>query len=200
MRIFNYNPGILNLNKYYQDIESADQVDGIFVNILLDNNLDLQVFLPDLNQKINLVEFLDMFRTSKKTIILNLLLGYELLSDQNALSITNYNNIFVQKIVQLLNNYNNNFYLCSINTPTLYFLKINPLPYKIGTIITRADLGFIDVDFYIFSEYFINIEFITSLISRNKEIMIFPDASGIIRDLPNNIKSTVDYIIQNPTS
>jgi len=198
MKIFNYNPGILDLNKYYTDIINAPQVDGIFANIILDGNLELNLFLPDFNRRIPLTEFLDTFRNYNKPIILNMLLGYQLLTDQTSLTIAQYNSVFVQKTVQLLGRYPNTFQLCAISTSTLYFLKQNPLPYKVGTIITRADLGFVDVDFYIFSEYFINVEFISSLLIRNKEVMIFPDATDVYNQLPENIRNQLTYIVTTP--
>lgn len=195
MRIFDYNPGILDLDRYYNDIENDERVNGIFINVLLDTNLDLKVYLPDTNTYLDFKDFLDKFRNSKKIIILNLLLGYQLLNDKTAFDIANFNRIFVEQVTNLIGNYQNTFYIATISTSTLYFLKLRPLQYKIGTIITRADLGFIDVDFYIFSEYFINIEFINTLLARNKMVMIFPDTSNNTLNLPDNIKNNIDYIV-----
>lgn len=199
MRIFNYNPAIMDLNNYYQSIESNNTVKGVFINVVLNESFDLEVFFPDINVHMPLTEFLNQFKNSKKLIIMNMLLVYQLVTDKTSLEISNYNNVFVQKLIQVISKYPNEFYLCSISTSILYFLKINPLPYKIGTIITRADLGFIDVDFYVFSEYFINIEFINSLLDRNKEVMVFPDNSDLINNLPDDIKNRIDYIIQTPS-
>ena len=198
MRIFNYNPGFLDLDRYYQSIMNSNTIDGVFFNVLLDPDFNLKVFLPDLNQRIDLNIVLDKFRTSKKVIMLNILLSYQLLNDQTAKNIANFNNIFIQKLLALLNKYPNTFYITSISTSTTFFLKSNPNPYKIGTIVTRADFGFVDVDFYAFSEYFINIEFINELLGRNKEIFIFPDSSGLINQLPQDIKYKLNYIITTP--
>ena len=130
--------------------------------------------------------------------MLNILLSYQLLNDQTAKNIANFNNIFIQKLLALLNRYPNTFYIASISTSTTFFLKSNPNPYKVGTIVTRADFGFVDVDFYVFSEYFINIEFINELLGRNKEIFIFPDSSSLINQLPQDMKNKLNYIITTP--
>ncbi|MDD6879479.1 MAG: hypothetical protein PUD59_04560 [bacterium] len=196
MRFFNYNPTIMNLDDYYNQIENNPNINGVFINVELDKNFDLQVFLPNIYSTIPLEEFLDKFKTSKKQIIINMILAYTLLTDQTSEQIASYNNVFVKKILQLISRYPNKFYLSSISTSTLYFLKLNPIPYPIGTIITRSDLGFIDVDFYVFSQYFINIDFIGGLLSRGKTVMIFPNDSELYKDLPDNIKNNVDYIIE----
>lgn len=196
MRIFNYNPSIMNLDNYYNIIENNKEIEGIFINVELDKKFDLQVFLPNTNKTIPFDEFLQKFKQSKKIIIINMILAYTLLTDQTSQEIASYNDIFVKKILLTLSKYQNKFYIASISTSTLYFLKLNPIPYPIGTIITRADLGFIDVDFYVFSQYFINIDFISNLISRNKTVMIFPNDSELYKELPNDIKDKVDYIIE----
>ena len=198
MRIFNYNPGILDLDRYYESIINSKTVDGVFFNVLLDPDLNLKVYLPELNERIDLTVVLDKFRNSNKTIMLNILLAYQLLNDQTAKNIANFNNIFVQKLIALLSRYPNTFYLASISTSTTFYLQSNPNPYRKGTIVTRADLGFVDVDFYVFSEYFINIEFMRELLDRRKEIFIFPDSSGLINQLPQEMKDRINYIITTP--
>ena len=198
MRIFNYNPAILNLVRYYESIMNSDTVDGIFFNVLLDPDLTLKVYLPDLNQRIDLFVVLDKFRNSNKTIMLNILLAYQLLNDQSAKNIANFNNIFVQKLLALISRYPNTFYLASISTSTTFFLQSNPNLYRKGTIVTRADLGFVDVDFYVFSEYFINIEFIKELLDRGKDIFVFPDSSGLLNQLPPDMRNRLNYIITTP--
>lgn len=198
MRIFNYNPGILDLDRYYESIMNSKTVDGVFFNVLLDTDLNLKVYLPELNERIDLIVVLDKFRNSNKTIMLNILLAYQLLNDQTAQNIANFNNIFVQKLLTLLTRYPNTLYIASISTSTTFFLQQNPSPHKIGTIVTRADLGFVDVDFYVFSEYFINIEFINELLTRNKEVFVFPDSSGLINQLPQDMRNQLNYIITTP--
>lgn len=196
MKYYNYNPGILDLNNYYKEIEKDNNIIGIFINLILNEDFELKVYLPSTNTMIDFNLFLDTFKNTSKKIIINILLGYKLINDKNSYDIANYNKVFVEKVIQTLGRYPNNFYLSSISTSTLYFLKLNPIPYKIGTIITRSDLGFIDVDFYIFSNYFINLEFIKSLIELNKMIMVFPNEKEDI-NLPLDIKNKIIYILES---
>lgn len=200
MQIFNYNPAILDLDSYFNSIMEAPQIDGIFINVILNVEFDLKVYLPDINSSIDFNEFLDKFKNSNKIIIINMLLGYQLLTDASALDIANFNRVFVDKVYQTIGKYPNTFYLSAISTSTLYFLRQKPKIYKIGTIITRADLGFVDVDFYIFSQYFINVDFMNELLKRNKQIMAFTSTTNYISQLPENIRNQLSYIIQTPSS
>ena len=198
MKIFNYNPQIQNLDNYILSIQNAKEVSGVFINVILDTNFKLNLYIPNTNEFIPLEEFLEKFKNTNKTVIINMLLAYQLVTDQTSFEIANFNRTFVKQIKNLISNYPNTFYLSSINTSTLFFLNTKPNPYKVGTIITRADLTFIDVDFYVFSEYFININYINSLLNQKKEIFIFPDNSNLASQLPSEIRSQLNYIIQTP--
>lgn len=198
MKIFNYDPQIQNLDQYADNIKNSPNISGIFINVIFNTEFDLNVYLPDINTFIPLEEFLNKFRDSDKTIIINMLLAYQLVSDQNSLEIANYNRNFVDQTTKLISKYPNVFYLASINTSTLFFLRSQPHLYKIGTVVTRADLGFIDVDFYVFSEYFINVEYLETLLNMKKEIFVFPDSSDLVAQLPDNIKNRLNYIVQRP--
>ena len=198
MKIFNYNPQIQNLDNYILSIQNAKEVSGVFINVILDTNFKLNLYIPNTNEFIPLEEFLEKFKNTNKTVIINMLLAYQLVTDQTSFEIANFNRTFVNQLKNLISNYPNTFYLSSINTSTLFFLNTKPNPYKVGTIITRADLTFIDVDFYVFSEYFINIDYINSLLNQKKEIFIFPDNSNLASQLPSEIRSQLNYIIQTP--
>lgn len=198
MRIFNYNPQIQNLDQYILSIQNAPEVSGVFINVILDTEFRLNLYIPDTNQYILLEEFLEKFKSTNKIVIMNMLLAYQLVTDQTAFEIANFNRTFVNSLKNLISRYPNTFYLSSINTSTLFFLNTESNPYKVGTVITRADLGFIDVDFYIFSEYFINIEFINSLLNQNKEVMVFPDSSNLVSQLPQEMRNKLDFIVQTP--
>lgn len=196
MKYYNYNPQVRNIKNYYQEIENDKNIDGIFVNLVLNREFELLIYMPGINTRIPIYDFLETFKNTKKTIVINMLLEYQLLNDKTSNDIADYNKIFVEKVLRTLEKYNNNFYLCTISTATLYFLKINPIPYKIGTILTKADLGFIDVDFYIFSEYFINISFINELIKNGKTIMIFPNQNKKL-ELPQETNKDIIYILES---
>jgi len=198
MRIFNYNPQIQNLDQYILSIKNTPEVSGVFINVILDTNFRLNLYIPDTNQFIPLEEFLEKFKDSNKIVIMNMLLAYQLVTDQTAFEIANFNRGFVEQLKNLIGRYPNTFYLSSINTSTLFFLNTESNPYKVGTVVTRADLTFIDVDFYIFSEYFINIDYISSLLNNNKEVMIFPDSSNLVSQLPPDLRNKLDYIVQTP--
>ena len=198
MKIFNYNPQIQNLDQYILSIQNSPEVSGIFINVILDTDFKLNLYIPNTNQFIPLEEFLEKFKNTNKIVIMNMLLAYQLVTDQTAFEIANFNRNFVNQLQNLISKYPNTFYLSSINTSTLFFLNTESNPYKVGTVVTRADLTFIDVDFYIFSEYFINIEFINSLLNQNKEIFVFPDNSNLISQLPPDMRNKLNYIVQTP--
>ena len=198
MKIFNYNPQIQNLDQYILSIQNSPEVSGIFINVVLDTNFRLNLYIPDTNQYIPLEDFLEKFKNTNKIVIMNMLLTYQLVTDQTAFEIANFNRTFVNQLQNLISKYPNTFYLSSINTSTLFFLNTESNPYKVGTVVTRSDLTFIDVDFYIFSEYFINIEFINSLLNQNKEIFVFPDNSNLISQLPPDMRNKINFIVQTP--
>ena len=197
MRIFNYNPAVTDLDKYYNQIENSKEISGILINVEINKDATVDVYMPYSGMKIPVQEFLEKFKPSKKIIIFNTFLKDQELSVKSSLQVANYNNEFISKIEAILEGYPNKFYILTTNTSILYFLKIKALPYKIGTLVTSQDLGFIDVDFYVFNEYFANTKFIESLLKNKKEVMIIPDTTDFIKELPNNIKKELDYIVQS---
>ena len=199
MRIFNYDPSVTDLNEYYKKIENAKEISGILINVEINKDATVDVYMPESRASFPVEVFLNIFKPSKKIIIFNTLLKDEELSVKTSLQIANYNDEFISKIESILEEYPNKFYILSTNTSVLYFLKIKNLPYKIGTLISGKDLGFVDVDFYVFNESFAELGFITSLLNDNKDVMLIPDKSDFIKTLPQNIKNKLDYIVDSTT-
>ena len=199
MRIFNYDPAITNLDEYYKKIENAKEISGILINVEINKDATVNVYMPESRVSFPVEIFLDKFRPSKKIIIFNTLLKDEELSVKTSLQIANYNSDFISKIEAILEGYPNKFYILSTNTSVLYFLKIKNLPYKIGTLVSSKDLGFVDVDFYVFNESFAELGFIESLLKENKDVMLIPDSSDFIKTLPSNIRNKLDYIVNAMT-
>lgn len=197
MKLINYIPSITNIEEYYDEIKNS-MYDGIFINTVLETDYVIKVYIPNINKFFNLLDFLETFKEYKKPIIINMLLGYIFLNENNSQEIARLNHYYVNKIKEILKKYPNNiFNISTLNDSILYFLKTTHIPYEIGIIIIKDNLNFKDVNFYIFTENHINLEIVNMLLFHNKKIMVFPDKSNNLKNFPKNILDNLYYIVSN---
>lgn len=185
MKIVASKNNAFNMQQFLKINSQRDYVEGIFVNIAGTNDNQIIIFdfvnnnyaeLANVENQnltsienssiLSLTEFLDLLLQENitKKIYLNILLSFNIIEYKK---IRNY----IYAIINIITKYPMfSFYLSSQNQNIISNLKVFDSNYPIGYIVSPSN--YIDVDFYIFTPFFLNTKILNEQFKNKKDLMI----------------------------
>lgn len=208
MKIILYGNKLNNYYDFLNKISNNINIVGILFDVLMTNYGKIIISSTSNNnfQKNNLLldDMLKYLTSSNKKIIINLLpVSNSLITQYNYQNIIKMNEQYIKLLKNILDKYPMlEFYISSFNENILYFIKSILYEYKNGLILTKSNINYSDVDFYIFNINMIDEKIISQQLYLNKEIMILlpnSKAVDIILRLVSNNKEILNkiYFINN---
>ena len=201
MNIIAHKTDFYLTDEFFRDIITKGYVDGIALDIVLNNENMLLVYnyktagdntvgqiqnLP-LNQTIQsnvlvLEDTLERIYENRRNIPIYLNLIPNTLSienDEDLKALNKRNNEYVMELDKVLKRYSGlNIKMHSISRNLVLLLKKMFLKNEIGFVVSTGDLTPTDVDYYVFPTYMIDDVIFKELVGNNKRILIFVEGES----------------------